>query len=84
MVSVATVGRCWGVEPEPGSAACPEERVERLWSVLSTCEALYVSMVMCCDGVVGYLVGRRRTLLVRDVQVGWMVRDDAVCVFVCV
>jgi hypothetical protein len=33
---------------------------------------------------VGYLEGRRRTLLVRDMQVGWKVGDDAVCVFVCV
>jgi hypothetical protein len=37
-----------------------------------------------CGEMAGYLVGRRRTLLVREVVVGWMVRDDAVWVFVCV
>lgn len=48
----------------------------------STCEALVV--VYCYGASASYLEGRRRTLLVRDMQVGWKVGDDAVCVFVCV
>jgi hypothetical protein len=88
VASVATAGRRWRAAAELGSAACPGERVERQLSVPSTCEALSVVMMMLlllyCGEMAGYLVGRRRTLLVREVVVGWMVRDDAVWVFVCV
>jgi hypothetical protein len=90
VASVATAGRRWRAAAELGSAACPGERVERQLSVPSTCEALSVMVVVVlfllsyCGEMADYLVGRRRTLLVREVVVGWMVRDDAVWVFVCV
>lgn len=67
--------RClsWALRLAPGSAW----RGRRLY-----CRHVKRCLWSCCIVMgVGYLVGRRRTLLVRDEVVGWM-RDDAVCVFV--